>query len=784
MKPSVRSLFPPPLAPVEPRYSARNFRGWAELANDCVRQTRRSLHSGKLESQMDLSGAMLKRRIQAASACADAWIDRYWEDKGAGGGEEERADLGRLWMLLNFAPCVSYNACEAQSHILFAAAIWMLDQITAQPDWREKLYPLLPRDGLALGDMYVYAPDAWDASHEFDLILSVLHVLYYRNTDIAPMEIDANDVERVLNNSLLAGGGQHADVPGRRRYEALIGLLPSEAVERAVKRFEAALYAWTDRYFACVVPLNKAVAEAAQKVNRIVKQYNALRDELAVAVEAAEKRKSAGAPRTNQTKPAFNPLMVKPPEASPFDAGGPAFPYAADALWGPSHAALSQRRLEDPAQRVLDLGHRLSEIEEAHLKALDELDELDGKAAFFTVDILQEGCLHARTCLDEYGPVVAGLMKPLEIENPFEICFALLFLLESGSDLPWLYGPGCGLMQEVVESLPWGIIEYDETDDPVWWPDGQEDGDERPAPLPAEKARQPLESPAAPQWYARKYVPKDEDGAFIFNRNLAQIVYEETGCLLPRDLHKYDGRLQAVMDFGIAEKDAAALLCLFSALSHARRQSHAANLDEDFADWPEAEDAPRPEGKRGAENALTREELSERLKQLREDNRRLLDSLHQSERAFRDAQKELSALRDAGEMERRELASLRELIFNRESPAAQEQPDEAAAAESAFPYAVKGATVIFGGHETWLKAIRPLLTGNVRFVGKELNFDEGIVRRADMIWIQTNALSHKQYYRIIDAARQCRKPVRYFTHASAVKSAEQVMAADSRAGLK
>jgi hypothetical protein len=47
-----------------------------------------------------------------------------------------------------------------------------------------------------------------------------------------------------------------------------------------------------------------------------------------------------------------------------------------------------------------------------------------------------------------------------------------------------------------------------------------------------------------------------------------------------------------------------------------------------------------------------------------------------------------------------------------------------------------------------------------------------------VIWIQTNAISHKQYYRIIDTARQLQKPVRYFTSASAEKGVLQILDAD------
>ncbi len=59
-----------------------------------------------------------------------------------------------------------------------------------------------------------------------ELIASVEYVLHYRNKDIAPLENDGSDGERVLTSNLAAEGKDHADVPSRRAFEALLELLP------------------------------------------------------------------------------------------------------------------------------------------------------------------------------------------------------------------------------------------------------------------------------------------------------------------------------------------------------------------------------------------------------------------------------------------------------------------------------------------------------------------------------------------------------------------------------
>lgn len=89
------------------------------------------------------------------------------------------------------------------------------------------------------------------------------------------------------------------------------------------------------------------------------------------------------------------------------------------------------------------------------------------------------------------------------------------------------------------------------------------------------------------------------------------------------------------------------------------------------------------------------------------------------------------------------------------------------------PWQVKRRVVVFGGHDSWRKAVKPLLPG-ARFYDREVLPDLNAIRGADVVWLQVNALSHKYYYRIIDAARKHEIPVRYFGSASAKKCAVQL----------
>ena len=79
-----------------------------------------------------------------------------------------------------------------------------------------------------------------------------------------------------------------------------------------------------------------------------------------------------------------------------------------------------------------------------------------------------------------------------------------------------------------------------------------------------------------------------------------------------------------------------------------------------------------------------------------------------------------------------------------------------------------------------MKSIKPLLKGNIKFIAKEVKVDVSLIRYADVIWIQTNAISHASYYVVVTKARKLGKPIRYFTNASATKCVEQIVENDRK----
>ena len=670
-------------------------------------------------STFDFVDAMSKRRQKAILNYIPEIYKRYKAP------DTNQPSIGKAWTDLNI-PFLTHSHMDAQSHILFAASMWILDQITRHEDWR-KVYRLLPTDDRILDELCRH--DAWDSEHEYDLIYSIEHVLHHRN----PIEIDGAGYPRTITSEWLAKKKAEPSVD-RQNYEALIAMIPQEAIDAAVAKFRALFWQWTDRFYETLAPFTEAVAQCDDELRESRVSYNKLVDEFSAAVDRAEKLR--------RQKP-------KTPAVIPFAAPAKlnVFEMQRDPLSILGQGSKSD--LDRAVDEALAISVRLDRVGTHSDELIDKANELYRNERTYVMHITRQGRI-MNDGLTDFGQILVQPMEPMRIDDPYALCFALLYLAEADDDLPWLYGACCGFMGEVVEPLPWGIFEYDELDDDIW------DGGR----LIADDAALP-KSVQIPDAYERKYRMKGGD--FNFPRNLAQIIYEETGCVLPRNLHIYDSRAKMLGRYGIKGKDAASALMLMSTLAAVRHSSNDLNLDTDI-------DAILGE----EEKKETPTAPIESVDDLKAEIKRLRAALHASDKENRETKKSLASITAAAEREHRELADLREYVFNDERET--DAPEGDKIDESCWPYSVQKDTVVFGGHPSWARGIRGLLTGNIRFIDKDMiSFDAGIIRHADVLWIQPNAMSHTMYYRIVDTARTYGKPVRYFGYASWAKCAEQVV---------
>ena len=612
-------------------------------------------------------------------------------------------------------PLITYNGVNQNDDLTIGAALWILDTMRKTERFRE-MTELLPD---LTGEDPMYLP--LDFSHPCfsnNLIQAVMHVLKYKHTE--KKKHSWNGVEYDAATELAseeAARGEKAE----ETFTELMAMLPQENVERACEKFKELQWDLLSRYVRCD-------AWMTREINRMA-------DRISLAMPGA---------------PLAAPV-VRP-------------------LFGDLDREDAERR------RLAEEGERLQQLKSAFPRRFSDFLQMERK------QIIRE--TGSRVMADE--------LSGFTIDNPYEICFAIYVLIERQNDAAWLVSAGSHLCEIALRILPWFV------DSSGWDEDDWDSWDD------------------AMTYDINGWIdddPPEEEVDFYHSkhrgRTLAQIVYELSRGVVPVGQHPFEKNRLELIDEGMNERvarkviDMAEMFFLreFQADTYKAFEPFSWEMDDEADEAAEEKTAeektatqqPTPSGYWGRTFGIAEEKRTEEVKKEPKENKgetaEELDKAKQEIKALRAAlykerrtanddrakyEHELKSLR----MEHRELADLRELVFNRES----ENPERLEKTERkiSYPYQTRKRTVVFGGHDSFLRAFKPMLP-TVKFVDVgNLTFNPEIIRNADVVWIQNNCISHSQYWSIVKNCKLAGVQMRYFGFASAEKCAEQLVEWDER----
>ena len=543
-----------------------------------------------------------------------------------------------------------------------------------------------------------YMPDVYDTCYGFDVLAGMLKIIHDRNG--ADTIASASEPDSV--------------------FKKLLDMIPDMNKELAVADFKERFWNWADLYFQGLDQLLAENYKNDQALSRLLKQTKAY-DE-----EHFKPKKSA-------------PLMMMAKA-----------PVAAASSLAATTPLFGKRDPDDPRRQMQDMIDRMERLHKKMEEILDRCSDYQLMAP--QVSISDKGRIQ-----EIAGEELTNALCKFPIADPYEICFAVLYMFDQDDDYIWTYGFALAIATRAASMLPWGQNRYD-ADEDVYDPVKLE-----------------------PKWYASDYVEDMEvDGAF-YDSNLAQIVYEYSGGVLPRTMGRYDRLKPVLKKRGLKPAQIATACALMDVLCEASRTCELDREEDEPA--VETEDtiketstAEKISGidtsetvSNDADLAAENERLRKELAQLREQSKK---QLYDVGRENRELKEQLRVAAQEKEENVQELADLREIVFNH-----QLEQEEVEETKISFPCHTKLRAVVFGGHDSWLREIKFKLP-DVRFYGATLSSPE-IIRKADVVWIQTNAIAHKSFYGIIDLCRRYNKKVRYFKYASAIKCAEQVVEGES-----
>ena len=657
-------------------------------------------------------GARRKRAILA-----------YWDKT-----MEEFKDYGlnsvmEAFLKCQFMPTEDYNIIDLDYDISCGAALWMLERLREQRSLG-KLYKLLPKEP----EEY----DAWYLDVSFfhpcysrSLIESLIDMMMHRygNVDLR---------QRIITDVMLCGGKLN------EAYEEILSLLPKEDIEKACDTFREKNWDLTIRYM-------KGKAYYDKKLDKLFND----------AIENARTRGQSivsGEENASWVGSAVYQALQKDGKTLP-----PLGSLSMDVLGGIASFSGPMGPGFGPARGIFEDVKELDRREDEIFK-----EQITFFRKFESFLQMEEKEIRKETHSREIAKALSGFT----VEDPYEICFALFYLIDKGDDAPWLMHSATALVRFAQSMLPWyrDMDEWEEED----WEEWEEDEDYN--------RRGWLDQPKQP-----------EKIDFLHSKhgsmNLAQQVYELCRGVVPVGLHPFAEDkarfIEEGMDEALAEKltDMAELMFLMSHQAYQFTPFEFPAQDgmgEDEDDAEEGEEEVEEAQDADLTNAKLQEEVSTLKKQLKALKNTLALTQQDARSKIAKYEHELKTLR----MEHRELADLREIVFHQETEDTNRK--ETVEKKYSFPYETKKRTVIFGGHDTFLKAIKPMFT-NVKFVeAGNLVFSPDIVRNADVVWIQNNCMSHTQFWIIAKTCKLAGVQLRYFSYASAEKCAEQLVTEDQK----
>ena len=584
-----------------------------------------------------------------------------------------------------------YNAATV------AAAIWILDELMLEDKIHEAIDLLPYLDEENLPEDLITIP-VLHPMYDMNLIMSMVHLIRHRNTRCS------FDVPRygALYWDKKKPDADTESQENRKAFDAVISLIDKEIIEQAVAKYTEKVWEFYELTF-------HAYSLKERRERDLINKHHSIEKELAGATFHAMRNSAA------------NVLASKP--------------------------AFSMADMTADNHKKIQLQKRAVLIE-------DELDRLKW-ITFTDLALVNE---RERKAKELEGIIPEDLQRRIidySVDDPFETAFALLYLLDTDSNIPWLYYGSMGVAYTMCDQLPFDTdLESDEHSETVL----------------LDQYNYKLYHHTYSGYRKKDIVdvngnPVDRELA----TNLSQLLYENTSVLFPRISAKTNETRFAVALTDETDSDkklvmlAASLLntqkLRVSGFSQYRWIKHTIGdlLDE------------------ANENETVIEDNVELLKQ---ENERLRTKNRELAGIISSLNSEKKKIEDAAELEKnrnenltKEIIDLRDLIFLLNS---NEASEDIVQDEIKYPVNTDEKIVSFGGHLSWIKEMRKRFP-DVVFVEPETIPNIAQVQNADSIWIQTNCISHSSYYRILNTIKGKEIPIRYFLYSSADKCSKQLI---------
>lgn len=661
---------------------------------------------------LDFDTIRMKRRISSVLAVAEDVQEKFHNICPDSPGT---FSLVEDWVIMNACPVSAFDYIEKYVFTTLGAAIWLLDHIRDNGKI-DKLNEIL--QSAPIQDDFPM-PDIWDACHSQRLLRQMVSIINNRNSDCPVTEkaIRKNKatVARIYMDRPTAENKIDHTVPSRQLYDQVIALIDPDALSQIENQYMDMWWEWLRRYFQCRSLFNMEEQLIRAEIDAFQSQMQALSIRNTVL---------------SHTKKHLTVLS---------NASSMGQLPALDFNQDPDQ--LNQVRSLEYQNKIL----------------YDKQEEFNVRFSAFTREVGEFALMPLEAIAKQYGKEIADIWQGFEIEEPYSLCMAFLSLLDHNSDLPWCYFPSVVLQSCYVSMLPWTRTRHIPNCDDIW----EHYDNEAEAIVPG-PSTQPLSKkikvPDGDDWYRLQYHDTAKNNAEQTDLfNLSQILYEVTGCIMPRKPERHLAALNTLNRYGINNKKANQnLLYCMALLGEAKHQSQFNQIP--VSQEPVSEELPDTVDELKAQVIALREELSQCRQALQDEANK--NSAGANQKALLQHQ-----------LTHRDylIHDLSTVVFNSKLPI---NPNG-----GNFPYRTASNYVVFSTDEAWLKNMHEKLP-DILFFSKLTKANCKTIRSTDTIWIQPKDMSFDEYRCILAEARKSDIPVRIFPFDDANSCASLMVHAD------
>ena len=645
---------------------------------------------------LDLDAIRIKRRINSVLSVAEEVKSRYMNICP---DVPNKFSLAEDWVTMNSSPVSAFDHIEKYVFSTLGAAIWLLDHIRDNGK-TDKLNEILHNVPLSTD---VPMPDVWDPCHSQQLLRYMVSIINNRNSDCSVTEkaIRKNKatVTRIYMDRPTAENKIDHSVPSRHIYDQVIALIDPKALSEIENTYKEKYWEWLRRYFHCRAKFNQEEEKIRADIENFQDQIQAMAAKNAVLSQG---RKQISILANGSTAGFIPEVDAKP----------------------------------TPNQLI-----RSKTLEYQSIALYNKQEEFNERFNSFSREVSEFSIIPIDSIAKHHGEEIANIWKDFEIQDPYSMCMAFLSLLDQGSDLPWCYFPSVTLQSCYISMLPWTRTRFIPNCDDIWEHYDSDVGDIVPGPSRQSLSKK-IKVPDLDHWYRMQFrdtaKSKAEDNDLY---SLSHILYEVTGCLMPRNPERHLAALSTLNRYGINNKKANQwLLYCMALLGEAKHQT----LVSQFPISQEIRFERMPDTVEELQNQVTalREELSQCKLTLQDVTNNSIAGANQIAQLKRELSYRDFLIHD-----------LSNIVFDSRMPTV---PNG-----SGFPCRTASIFIVFSTDEIWITSMKTKLP-DVLFFKEMPKGNPEIFRTADTIWIQPKNMSYDEYRRFITESRRANVPVRIF----------------------